>query len=280
MRASAEAFNQREKVKQDINALTSQLSNQAHAFKEQYSIQIRHAKNQWNADRVHFEKEKLQKLLPSRNGIKPTGTPLTQSYSSHRDQLNLAKEVGTCLADVVDTVDSIALGTVQNEHFSEPFVRPAPPAGFDAEALERGKQLETFKRNELNALTLRVRSCEDERLHAWKKLLKVKGEHKMQQQLCTSTGTWRNIQLDANNHSKFPMPALQQSGLETLPNPGNLGNASSFTPRVRKVPSSSEDANRYSLSAVRKRIAPGSAPKKAKDGLRHRPRGRPKQGMD
>jgi len=186
-----------------------------------------------------------------------------------------------CLADIVDAVDSVAQGTVQNERFSEPFVMPPLPAGFDHEALERGKQVESAKRNELNAVALRYKTSEDERSRAWRKLLKVKGERKMPQQVPTNAGTYRIVLLDASSFNRFPMPQLREAALEALPQPSHLASISSFTPAARQAPifSGNDRSSRYSLSAVRKRIAtaespvaPASTPqKKKKDGLCQRP---------
>ena len=288
---SLDVYQRRMHVQQQINTLVHEVSNQAHAFKEQYSIQIKQARNQWNANRLHFENERMQKLLPSRRGINPTGTQTTQSFRASQDRvaLGINKEVGTCLADIVDAVDSIAQGAVQNERFSEPFVVPPPPPGYDPEALERGKQLESSKRNELNNLTLRQRNSEDERNRAWKKLLKVKGEHRMQHQILTGGGTFRWIPLDPNNCSRFPMPELQHSSFEHLQQGGaHLDSVSSFPPQARWAPpaGSGDNSSRYSLSAVRRRIAvdgsvaPASTPKKNKEGLYLRPKGRPRHGME
>ena len=170
----------------------------------------------------------------------------------------MCRELGTCMADIVDAVDNIAHGRIQNYFFNEPFIPPPPPPGFDPQALEQSSQREANKRNELNNLTLKHRVAEEERSRAWKKLLKVKGDNKMQQKLYTSAGTYRIHQLDANNCNRFPMPNLQQCGLEEIPQMGtHLGSISSFTPAplpTRPEPFA-EDASKYCFTATRKRMA-------------------------
>jgi len=198
-------------------------------------------------------------MFPSRNGMTPTGTQMTQRFSAHQDRLGICSEVGNCLADIVDAVDNIAEGKLQNERFSEPFNIPPPPPGFDHEALEKAKQMEEAKRNELNALALRQRSVEDERNKAWKRMLKVKAENNMPQNIYSASGQYRAIQLDINNYSRLPVPSLHQChSLEGVPQVGGQHeNLASFTPSERMVPGEHGDpaSNKYSLSATRARVA-------------------------
>jgi len=278
-------------VQQHLNSLRHEINNQTHAFKDQYSIQLQQARNQWHANRLHFEKEKMKRLLPSRNGMNPTGTQMTQAFSAHQDRMGLCREVGFCMADIVDAVDNVAKGRIQNHHFTEPFIAPPPPTSLDPELLNKSKQVETAKSNELNALTLKYRLAEEERSRAWKKLLKVKSDHKMQQKLITSSGTYRYIQLDASNCNRFPVPNLQQCMLEEVQQMGtHIGSISSYKPAPRPPPPSKEDgdaASKYCFTATRKRVAaagveriPVSKPKEAakaeseppKESLRRRSR--------
>ena len=258
LRMSIQLHRQRMTIQQQLNTAQLEMSNQTHSFKDQYNFQFQQAKHHWIAKRTRFEQEKLQRVLPSRNGKFPTGTQMTQTYMAHQDRTGLCRELGTCMADIVDAVDNIAHGRIQNYFFNEPFIPPPPPPGFDPQILEQSSQREANKRNELNNLTLKHRVAEEERSRAWKKLLKVKGDHKMQQKLYTSAGTYRIHQLDANNCNRFPMPNLQQCSIEEIPQMAtHLSAASSFTPAPLSTPPEqcAEDASRHCFTATRKRMA-------------------------
>lgn len=247
-------------LQQQVNAIVNDLSNRSLAFKEEYTKQIKRTKQQWIAKRHQFEMEKLQMILPSKNGVLPIGTEVTRSYCSYRDQLGYYNAIGSCLADIVDAVDSIANGIIQNKKFTEVFTMPSPPAYFDPEALKKIQQAEASKRQELNDLTLQCRTAEDQRSCAWKKLLKIKGEHKMHHHLYTSSGSYRLIQLDASNYTRFPLPSLQESHLESIPQiMGHLPVFASFTPSMRTTFLADKvDVSllaKHSFSALRKRIA-------------------------
>ena len=183
---------------------------------------------------------------------------MTQAFSAHQDRMGFCREIGTCMADIVDAVDNIATGRMQNYVFNEPFIPPPPPPGLDLQTLEQHKQVEASKRSELNNLTLKHRVAEEERSRAWKKMLKVKGDHKMQQKLYTSAGTYRIHQLDANNFNRFPMPNFQQCGLEEIPQMGtHLSSISSFTPAPLSTPPEpfAEDTAKHCFTAMRVRMA-------------------------
>jgi hypothetical protein len=248
-------------------------------------LQVALAKNRWNVERRTFETNKLNLMLPSKNGCVPVGTRMTQSYKALG---GITEIVADCLADIVDCVDSVGQGLIRNERFMEPFVPPPPSP--DGEALQHVKQLEATKRNELNSFTLRLRTSEGERLRAWRKMLKTKVEFDIPHQHFSSSGQTRMIQLDQHLCSSLPLPALNITAAQGVPQelPGRSFVAS-YTPMhtVRPPPSTTTmSESKYSTARVRDRIssdgtvAPVSKPKMTKEGLYQRPAGRTRKGMN
>jgi hypothetical protein len=284
-----ELVNHRTYLQTQINQLAAQIRTLSQNVQSDYVIQVALAKNCWNLERRSFETNKLNQLLPSKNGCVPTGTRMTQAYKSLPSHIaGLPEIVADCVADIVDCVENIAQGRIRNERFSEPFVVPKPSA--DVEALQHAKQVEATKRNELNSFTLRLRTSEGERLRAWRKMLKTKAEFDIPHQHYSSTGQIRVVQLDQNLCNTLPLPALHLTATQGVPQelPGKSFVAS-YTPMhtVRPPPSSAYmSESKYSTARVRDRIAsdgtvaPVSKPKMTKEGLYQRPAGRTRKGME
>ena len=285
-----ELANQRTYLQNQVNQLSQQIRTLTQSVQSDYMVQVTLAKNRWNLDRCSFETKKLNQMLPSRNGIMPTGSMMTQSYRSRPDRIavGLNEIVATCIADVIDCVDNIANGRLRNERFQEPFVLPTPST--DVDALHRAKQLETTKRNDLNTCTLKLRTSEGERLRAWRKMLKTKMEFDTPHQHYSSTGQARLIRLDPNLCSTLQLPALHQTAAQDVPKelPGR-SSVATYTPMhtVRTQPSQVPlSESKYSTARVRERIAsdgtvaPVTTPKMTADGLYLRPAGRTRKGME
>lgn len=285
-----ELANQRTFLQNQVNQLSQQIRALTQSVQSDYMVQVSLAKNRWNLDRCSFETNKLNKMLPSRNGIMPTGSIMTQSYKSRPDRIavGLNEIVANCIADIVDCVDNVGSGRMRNEHFQDPFVLPTPSA--DVDALQRAKQLETTKRNELSTCTLKLRTSEGERLRAWRKMLKTKMEFDIPHQHQSSTGQTRLIRLDPSMCTTLQLPALHQTAAQNLPQdlPGR-SSVATYTPMhtARTQPSqATQSESKYSTARVRERIAsdgtvaPVTKPKMTADGLYLRPAGRTRKGME
>jgi hypothetical protein len=282
--------NQRTHLQNQVNQLSEQIRALTQSVQSDYMVQVSLAKNRWNLDRCSFETTKLNQMLPSRNGIMPTGSIMTQSYRVRPDRIavGLNEIVATCIADIIDCVDSIGNGRIRNERFQQPFVLPTPSA--DVDSLQRAKQLETAKRNDLNTCTLKLRTSEGERLRAWRKMLKTKMEFDVPHQHISSTGQTRLIRLDPNLCSTLQLPALHQTAAQDIPQelPGR-SSVATYTPMhsARTQPSQVPvSESKYSTARVRERIAsdgtvaPVTKPKMTADGLYLRPAGRTRKGME
>ena len=287
---SMELANQRTYLQNQVNQLSEQIRALTQSVQSEFMVHVSLAKNRWKLDRCTFETTKLNQMLPSRNGIMPTGSMMTQSYRSRPDRVAVGfnEIVATCVADIIDCVDNIGNGRIRNERFQVPFVLPTPNA--DVDALQRAKPVETAKRNDLNTCTLKLRTSEGERLRAWRKMLKTKMEFDVPHQHFSSTGQMRLIRLDPNLCSTLQLPALHQTAAQNVPQalPGR-SSVATYTPMhtVRTQPSLVPlSDSKYSTARVRERIAsdgtvaPVSKPKMTADGLYLRPAGRKRKGME
>jgi hypothetical protein len=278
---------QRNQLQMQLNTLAADLKHHSDNLNSEYFAQVQIAKHMWNNGRIQFETNKLNRMLPSRSGRVPIGTQITQHYRTRPDRTGRAEAIGDCLADIVDCVDGIAQGRLRNEH-CEPFVAPVLS---DLESLQRAKQVEATKRLEFNALTLRLRTSEGDRMRAWRRLLKVKADFKSPYQFMHN-GTWRSIDLDPTSCASLPMPGLSATATQRVVEPTNMGQAfvSSYTPShaARYPPAGSMlmSDSKYSTARVRDRIAvdgtvaPVTKPKVNKEGLYQRPAGRTRKGME
>jgi hypothetical protein len=271
-------------------------------IQNEYSVEIAIAKNRWNKQRQKFEHHKLDKMLPSRWGRTPSGTQTTRNYAARHDQLSTP--VATCLADIIDSVDLISMGKLQSEKFQEPYNPPAPPnlgnAVVDQEsgetAMQRQQRIEASLRQEVNAVTVSLRSSEEERQRAWKKMLKTKAEFDLPTHQVTNMNGGR-IHVDLNNYHVMALPALQASAQQNIPQEAasksmvpSYAPARNYTAALAMAAENAAAANnsdsKYSAARVRERISadgsvtPVTQPKKTKDGLYQRPAGRTRKGME
>ena len=282
--------NQRTFLQNQVNQLSQQIRALTQSVQSDYMVQVTLAKNRWNLDRCSFETSKLNKMLPSRNGIMPSGSMMTQNYKSRPDRIavGLNEIVANCIADVVDCVDNIGCGRIRNERFQDPFVLPTPSA--EVEALHHTKQLETTRRNELNTCTLKLRTSEGERLRAWRKMLKTKMEFDIPHQQYSGSGQMRLIHLTQSMCASMQLPALHVTAAQDIPQelPGR-SSVATYTPMhtARTQPSQIPlSESKYSTARVRERIAsdgtvaPVTKPKMTADGLYSRPAGRTRKGME
>lgn len=272
-------------------------------MQNEYNVEVAIAKNRWNKQRQQFEHRKLDKMLPSRWGRSPSGSQTTTNYAARHDQESTS--VAACLADIIDSVDFIAMGKLQNEKFQEPYNPPAPPdigsAVVDQEsgetAMQRQQRIEASLRQEVNAVAVNLRACEDERQRAWKKMLKTKAEFDLPSHQVTNMNGGRT-HVDLNNYHLMALPALQTSAQQNIPQESasksmvpSYAPARSYSATLAMVAANAAAANnavdsKYSAARVRDRISadgsvtPVTQPKKTKDGLYQRPAGRTRKGME
>jgi hypothetical protein len=259
-----------------------------HSLQNDYSVRLAIASNQWNKSRHQFEQEKLNKLLPSRNNRVPNGTQLTQNFKGRVDPMGISQQVGNCLADVVDAVEEISTGRVTNEPFTEKFTFPPfPDPVVHPETGEtfsqRHRRLEEMLLQEISSAKHKLRSSEDDRQRAWKKMLRTKAEFDL-----SHPYNGRNIQVNLSNYSHFPVPSLRQSTAQSVPHMAGASHSTGvYTPRVAPLaPVETDSTKKYSAARVRERIgadgsvAPASQPKRNADGLYQRPAGRTRKGME
>jgi hypothetical protein len=302
LQTSNEAFERRQRVQNQLNSFVYENRGQISKLQNEYSVEVAIAKNRWNKQRHQFEHHKLDKMLPSRWGRSPSGTQTTRNYAARHDQLSTP--VATCLADIIDSVDLIAMGNLQNEKFQEPYNPPAPPdfggAVVDQEsgetAMQRQQRIEASLRQEVNTVSVYLRSCEDERQRAWKKMLKTKAEFDLPSHQVTNMNGGR-IHVDLNNYHVMALPALQASAQQNIPQEAasksmvpSYAPIRSYTATLAMASAAAAAANnsdsKYSAARVRERIsadgsvAPVTEPKKTKEGLYQRPAGRTRKGME
>jgi hypothetical protein len=302
LQTSNEAFERRQLVQNKLNSFVYENRGQMSKVQNEYSVEVAIAKNRWNKQRQQFEHHKLDKMLPSRWGRTPSGTQTINNYGARYDQVSTT--VATCLADIVDSVDLIAMGNLQNEKFQEPYNCPAPPdlgnAIVDQESgetiMQRQQRIEASLRQEVNAVAVNLRTSEDERQRAWKKMLKTKAEFDLPTHQITNMNGGR-MHVDLNNYHVMALPALQASAQQNIPQEVASKNmVPSYAPvrsysatlamAAASAAAAQKSDSKYSASRVRERIsadgsvAPVTEPKKTKDGLFQRPAGRTRKGME
>jgi hypothetical protein len=300
LQASNEAFGNRQRVQNQLNTFVYENRGQMSKMKNEYSVEVAIAKNRWNKRRQQFEHHKLDKMLPSRWGRTPTGTQTTRNYAARHDQVSTP--VAATLADIIDSVELIGMGQLQNEKFQEPYNPPAPPdlgaAVVDQDngetSMQRQQRIEASLRQEVNAVSVSLRSCEDERQRAWKKMLKTKAEFDLPSHQVTNMNGGR-IHVDLNNYHVMALPALQASAQQNIPQEAaSKSMVPSYAPvrtynaavAIASANAACNSDSKYSAARVRERIsadgsvAPVTEPKKTKDGLFQRPAGRTRKGME
>lgn len=251
----------------------------------EYNAKNPSAKDNWILGRQQFDQEKLSKLLPSRYGAVPVGTTVTTQYGHRPD--TVAQQIAHTVADIVDAVDLISQGKIHNQLYPH---KP-PPQFVDEEQLENLRRMEESLRKELLSIGAKLRASEEERLRAWKKLIKTKAELDLPHyQVSSYTGMRTRMPLNMSNYHMVPLLSLRLSTAEHVPqeliasaNPSLPSYVPNRSPSHASRPQSE---SRYSAARVRDRIAedgtvmPVSEPKKTKEGLYLRPAGRTRKGME
>lgn len=278
-RKSNELFERRQRLQARLIQVSQEQHGAMGKATSDYGVQFSVAKNRWAKSKTLFEQERLNKVLPSRFGRPPVGTPFTKQYMSHHDAM--FQQVGSCVADIVDVVEGISSGQIRvGGKFTEQFVPPPTPSVFPDQAVLQ--QQEAAVRKELNNLQNSLRQSEEERNRTWKKMLKTKSEFDIPHH----SGMRR-----MDNYSNLQPPPLRSSTTQSIPHEmvaaPNL--MASYTPTSRTHhpgPDFSGSTSKYSAARVRERIsadgtvAPVSEPKKTKEGLYQRPAGRTRKGME
>jgi hypothetical protein len=305
------------KAQNKLNSFLADLRTQQ-VVHQDYQVKLAVARNRWNKRRIQFEQSKLNMLLPSRHGTYSAGTNYIQRYAARPDHTGIAQHVSQCLADIVDVVDNAARGRIRLERFNEKFIPPPDPRGVDSTTGEtmqqKQKRTEKELRQEIENLNQKLRSSEENRSNAWKKVLKTKAECGIMHDLSVGGGPSKLTKVDISTALTIPVPVLRQTTTQNIASssqgPSNPTHGS-YTPAARRAanprrstPSSStprstmltphdaakspQDASesKYSAARVKERIAadgsvaPVSEPKKGKDGLYLRPAGRTRKGME
>jgi hypothetical protein len=260
------------------------------------------AAENWSRAKQHYENEELNRLIKSRWGHQPDGTTATKLYGRRPDPVS--QLVAHCLADVVDAVEMVSTGQARP---MQTYPIPFPRGGSHFEALQN---VEAQVRKDLAIINAKLRTSEEERQKAWRKMMKTKAE-------CESPhpSSRGRLQVTIHNYHSIPMPVLRASGLENVsdefavPRPSvasyvpqrsrpvvapSAGAAAAYHSHAHDAhqPSASSSSSRhpsesrYSTARVKERIghdgtvAPVSEPKKSKDGLYLRPAGRTRKGME
>lgn len=248
-------------MQQQLQRIMNEQRNVEQQWNNEYSVQVAIAKNRWLQARRQFDHNRLNNLLPSRQNYQIRGTQMTQTYRTRPDRTGISDQVGQCLGDVVDAVEGILQGILQNSRFTEQFVPPPVPAGFDPDRAKRLKQMEAQTRNETNELAVRISKLEDQRKRSWKKLLKTKADFDIpHEHISSSTGMVKMVQVTGSNYGSIPPPNLQLNSLQHVPR--SLGSKRSaavaayrppeqfLRPDERVVPSHSSTRTRQLLSQI------------------------------
>ena len=262
-----------------------------------YQRDFRASLNQWKKRKQEHDQHKIKSSFPTRWDRVPEGTPACQKYMNAGGVYSI---LGTCMADIVDASILFGQGKLTAPPL-EPFVPPRRPADqvIDTNTGETLAQYTTrneseWKRN-LTVLESRLSVSEDERRHAWKKLMRVKVEIELPQLQAQSRGRGMPT---AANFLNAPCPPLRQNGQQPLPRDYNMPSRAAV-PTYMPAASSSAGTTKpgggvglstlnmpkYTASGVQQRtsrdgsVAPVSEPKKTPDGLYQRPAGRQRKGM-
>ena len=258
---------QRGHLQNQINNLHNEIRYLTAQFRGDYERDYTLAKQEWMRRKQDFDRKRAEQLFPSKKGVHPKGTPYTQQYTRTHDQMSAP--VAQSLADIIDAVDQVGNGTVVLDKL-EPFQPPSqtkyqgpidPTTG--ETKLQRSTRLEKSLRAELDNLTSKLRGSEEDRLRAWRKLMKTKAELEMP-----------HVPSQSRRHVEgTPLPHLHKS-------------TPIHAPVVRAPTGAANYMPKYSAASVRDRISadgtvmPASQPRKTKDGLYQRPAGRTRKGME
>jgi hypothetical protein len=259
---------------------------------ENYLMQLAASRQQWNKRREDFEKAKLDYVMPHRHNpnYQPNGTGFTKMYSNQPDPTR--RTVAFCLGDIVDTAIAASEGRVRFERFLEEFCPPPKPDMQSNSSYVSNKLTEDRLSMEYKAASQQLRAREEERLKAWKRMLKTRAEFDLPQQ--------SQVRVNINNYHLIPLPSLRTSAGESvskmsspsmlLPmDAATMSRSPMNTGPMAPAPSmglSINNDSKYSAARVRERIssdgtvAPVTAPKRSKDGLFVRPAGRTRKGME
>lgn len=305
-----------------LNGLLNEQRTQQ-SLQQDYAVKLAVEKNRWNKRRMQFEHNRLNMFLPSRHGTYSTGTSYIQHYVSRPDHTGTTLQVGQCLADVVDAIDGLANRGMRLERFNEKFVPPPDPFRTDPATGEsvpqRQQRLEKDLRHEIEQLNRSIRTSEESRSNAWKRMLRTKAEFGIPHDISVGSGPPKFVQVDMSNALTISLPVLRQTTTMNIDQSSNVASnptMGSYTPAARRVanprrppvarprspvstpakePSKSPTGtsvdtgaaeSKYSLARVKERIAadgtvaPVSEPKLTKDGLYMRPAGRTRKGMN
>lgn len=244
---SNEIFDQRYKLQNKLHALTVEVRDHQNTIKE-YNIQVSAEKHRWNKKRIQFEQAQLSHVLPSRTGNYRTGTNYIQRYMTRLDHTGISHQVGDCLADIVDVVDSVAHGLIRLEQYHEKFMLPPEPPsikdpGTGESILQKMQKNDKELRNDIEVLNQKLRSSEEARTNAWKKVLKTKAEYSISHDI-SSSHIPRYVQLDTNIANTIPVPPLRQSTTQKLVPASSIPNYPTYTPAAIRRPAANTATKR------------------------------------
>jgi hypothetical protein len=238
---SNEIYDQRYKLQNTLHALAAEIREHQNKMKE-YNIQVMAEKNRWNKKRIQFEQNQLSRILPSRTGNYRTGTNYIQRYISRIDITGISHQVGDCLADIVDVVDSVAHGLVRLEKFHEKLILPPQPTTSTTDPVtgdvtsQKRQRNDKDLRHEIEILNQKLRSSEEVRATAWRKVLKTKAEYSISHDI-SSNHIPRFAQLDMNMVHSIPVPLLRQNMTQKLVPTSSTPNYPTYTPAAIRRPS-------------------------------------------
>lgn len=233
----------------------------------EYALRLTIAKQKWLKEKQEHDAKRLKALLPSSYGQLPMGTVAIQNFCRSSNKPH-SLVVGSCLADIVDSIVMTAEGKLPAGQQFPDFVPPPKPT-VPQQRLQEQAAIKKEGSDVIGQLT----HSENMRKVIWKSLMKLKAETELK------FGMISRRTAQSNTH--LPMPALNRASKQALP---NLSYA--FPTRAGYTPSRPPSSDpKYSTAQVRKRIgndgtvAPVTEPKKTKDGLYMRPAGRQRKGM-
>lgn len=294
LRSTQEIFHRRQQTESKLQNVAFDVKRYLQDINN-YSSKLAMARADWFKKQQVFNNEKLNQTLKSRWNHTAQGTPMTQWYGNRPEPVH--QEIAGCMADIIDAVELIEEGKLGNPKFMEPFVAPpdtskanevVDPATGET-LIQRTQRVQQHYKKEADALAQKQRQTEDDRARAWRRMLKVKAETGIPQQVITNQRRVL-IQVTEQNYHTLQMPYLTLSMTESVPRDYGMVRAAlpSYipTPSVAMPLSSSNNESKYAIARVRARIgadgsvAPVSEPKKGVDGLYLRPAGRTRKGMD
>jgi hypothetical protein len=261
---------------------------QAHA---EHAKQVVEARKRWMKEKMNHDLKCIQTLLPSKLRQQPLGTERIKEFMENANQIEHRSVVGLCLADVIDGSLKIAEGKVSLDKFVD--FKPPPAPGIDPETGEdmitRQHRVESEFRSKYNIVNARFQTSENERLRAFKKMMKSKAElGLMHEQIFPNQSYPRSFLVTNDNYNTIPLPPLRTSSQMNIPREfqrTKISVASYTPPTATATATSGESDSKYSAAKIRDRkgadgtVAPVSEPKKTKEGFYMRPAGRTRKGM-